>query len=470
METQPLSETQALSEATALRPHPAEVTHAAVVRLALPMTLAHLSTPLLGFVDAAVIGRLGQAHLLGAIAAAAVVFDFIFWGFGFLRMGTASLAAQSTGRGDVMESRAVLLRALIMAAVLGLTLIVLQAPIASVGFGLLKASEPVTEAARSYYDVRIWSAPFALANYALLGAFIGRGRTGIALGLQVLVNLSNMIFNIALVYGLSMGVRGSALGTLCAEILGVIAALLALSEIDRSWFSVDTVVLKNRARLVQMVSINGDLMIRTAALLFSYAFFTSQGARHGDVLLAANAVLMNLYLTGAYFLDGFATAAQQLCGQAFGAADGKRFRQAVRLTAIWSLGFSAALSVAALLGAPAFIDFVTTNEAVRQAAWSYIPYAALACFLGAPAFEFDGVFIGAAWTRDMRNMMLASLLFYLAIFWALRGLGNTGLWLSFLLFLTARGASQFWRYWYLVKATFPAASSVASSLPVPASR
>jgi MATE family multidrug resistance protein len=450
-----------MSETQALHSQPVEMTHAAVVRLALPMTLAHLSTPLLGFVDAAVIGRLGQAHLLGAIAAAAVIFDFIFWGFGFLRMGTASLAAQSTGRGDVMESRAVLLRALIMAIVLGLILIILRAPIASIGFSLLQASAPVTESARSYYDVRIWSAPFALANYALLGAFIGRGKTGLALGLQVLVNLSNMIFNIALVYGLSMGVRGSALGTLCAEILAVIGGLLALSAIDQSRFSVEAVVLRNRAHLIQMVSINRDLMIRTAALLFSYAFFTSQGARHGDVLLAANAVLMNLYLIGAYFLDGFATAAQQLCGQAFGAADGNRFRQAVRLTTIWSLGFSAGLSMIALLGAPAFIDFVSTNEAVRQAAWSYVPYAALACFLGAPAFEFDGVFIGAAWTRDMRNMMLASLAFYLAIFRALDGLGNAGLWLSFLLFLTARGASQFWRYRYLVKAAFPAGKSAA---------
>jgi MATE family multidrug resistance protein len=435
------------------------VTHSAIVRLALPMTLAHLSTPLLGFVDAAVIGRLGQAHLLGAVAAAAVVFDFIFWGFGFLRMGTASLTAQSIGRNDVAEGRAVLLRALITAAALGLILIVLQVPIALMGFGLLKASTPVTEAARSYYDIRIWSAPFALANYALLGAFIGRGKTAIALVLEVLLNLSNMIFNVALVYGLSMGVRGSALGTLCAEILGAIGGLLLLSHIDRSWFSIETAVLKNRARLMQMVSINRDLIIRTAALLFSYAFFTAQGARHGDVLLAANAVLMNLYLIGAYFLDGFATAAQQLCGQALGAGDGMRFRQTVRLTVIWCLGFSACLSVIALIGAPAFIDFVSTNDAVREAAWSYVPYAALACFLGAPAFAFDGVFIGAAWTGDMRNMMLASLAFYLAIFWGLSGLGNAGLWLSFLLFLMARGAGQFWRYRYLVKAAFPAAKS-----------
>jgi MATE family multidrug resistance protein len=228
-----------------------------------------------------------------------------------------------------------------------------------------------------------------------------------------------------------------------------------LWRLDRSWLYVEAAVLKSRARLFQMLSINRDLAIRTAALLVSYAFFTAQGARHGDVLLAANAVLMNLYLIGAYFLDGFATAAQLLCGQAFGAGDGVRFRQAVRVTMTWCLGFSACLSAVALAGAPAFIDFVSTNEAVREAAWLYIPYAALACFLGAPAFEFDGVFIGAAWTRDMRNMMLASLAFYFAIFWALSGLGNAGLWLSFLLFLMARGAGQFWRYGHLVKAAFP---------------
>jgi multidrug resistance protein, MATE family len=460
-----------VSKTKALHSQPADLTHSAVVRLALPMTLAHISTPLLGFVDATVIGRLGQAHLLGAIAAAAVIFDFIFWGFGFLRMGTASLTAQAIGRGDVVEGHAALLRALIMAAALGLTVIVLQVPIAWIGFGLLKASEPVTQAARSYYDIRIWSAPFALANYALLGAFIGRGKPGIALGLEILINLSNMALNVAFVYGLSMGVRGSACGTLCAEILGVIAGLVALSTIDRSWFSVEAVTLKDRARLIQMMSINRDLIIRTVALLLSYAFFTSQGARHGDVLLAANAVLMNLYLIGAYFLDGFATVAQMLCGQALGAADGARFRQAVRLTTIWCLSFSACLSAIAFLAAPAFIALVSTSEAVRQAASLYFPYAALASFLGALAFEFDGVFIGAAWTRDMRNLMLASLAFYLAIFWALSGLGNAGLWLSFLLFLLARGLSQLWRYRYLVKAAFSDAKSLANpSLPFPPRR
>jgi MATE family multidrug resistance protein len=440
------------------------INHAAVVRLALPMVLAHLSTPLLGFVDAAVIGRLGEAYLLGAIAAAAVIFDFTFWGFGFLRMGTASLTAQALGRDDAMEGHAILARALIMAAGLGLLLIVLQRPIAWIGFSLLGASAAVADAARSYFDIRIWSAPVALANYVLLGVFIGRGKTGVALGLQVLINLSNIVFNIVLVYGLSLGVRGSAIGTLLAEILGACGGFVTLTLFDRRWFVVNPKILKDRARLVQMMAINRDLMIRTAALLFSYAFFTAQGARGGDVVLAANAVLMNLYLIGAFFLDGFATAAQQLCGQAYGAGDGARFRAAVQLTMLWCLGFSACLSVAEFLGGHAFIAFVTTNEAVRETAWSYIAYAAAATFCGAVCFDFDGVFIGATWTRDMRNMMLLSMGLYLLSFVVLKPFGNAGLWLAILFFLSTRGATLYWRYRRLVREAFPDAQSNA---PVP---
>ncbi len=443
---------------------PLDINHAAVVRLALPMVLAHLSTPLLGFVDAAVIGRLGEAYLLGAIAAAAVVFDFTFWGFGFLRMGTASLTAQAIGRGDAHEGRAVLVRALIMAAVLGAAIILLQDAIAWVGFSLLDASGPVTGAARAYFDIRIWSAPVALANYALLGVFIGRGKTGIALGLQILINLSNIIFNIVLVYGLSLSVRGSALGTVLAEILGMSGGLITLTVLDRHWFAVEPKILKDRTQLFKLMAINRDIVIRTLARSFSYAFFTAQGARGGDVVLAANAVLMNLYLLAANFLDGFATAAQQLCGEAFGAGDGPRFRAAVRLTTIWCMTFAAFLSLCSYIGGHAFVTFVTTNEAVRAAAWTYMPFAASAAFCGAFAFELDGVFYGAIWTRDMRNVMLTSMALYLLSFVALKPFGNVGLWLSFLFFLTMRGVIQYWRYRHLVRVAFPAAQSLA---PVP---
>ncbi|WP_036260954.1 MATE family efflux transporter [Methylocapsa aurea] len=441
--------------------NPVEVSHSRVIRLALPMTLAHLSTPLLGVADAAIIGRLGEAHLLGAIAAAAVIFDFIFWSFGFLRMGTAGLTAQALGAGDRAEQRATFLRALIIGFCIGIGLICLQAAIAGAAFAALDASPEVTHAARLYFDVRIWSAPFVLVNYAVLGAITGRGRTDVALALQVGINLVNIAFNLAFVYGLGLGVQGSAAGTLLAEALGALAGFLVVRRIYGDLFPIDRGLIFEHEKLARMFAVNGDIMIRTMALLFAFAFFTAQGAKGGDATLAANAILLNLFLVAAYFLDGFATAAEQMCGQSFGARDGAGFAKAVRLTAFWCLAFSAAVSLAALAGGGAFIDFLTTSPEVRALAREYLLFAALTPLAGALAFEFDGVFIGATWTRDMRNMMLVSLALYIGGFFLLRPFGNAGLWSALLIFLLARGLTQAWRYRMLSAAAFPLAQSPA---------
>ena len=436
-----------------LRRKPIVVTHTTVVRLALPMTLANMSTPLLGFVDAAVIGRLGQPALLGAIAAAAVIFDFVFWGLGFLRLGTAGMTAQAVGAGDRDEERATLVRALLLAVALGLLVILLQKPIAAIAFAALGATPEVTAAARGYYDIRIWSAPFALVNYVVLGAVIGRGRTDIGLLLQVLINLGNIVLNVTLVAGLGLGVRGSATGTLVAEGLGAAAGLLVLLRLHGR-FAIDWRRAADRVALRRMLGVNRDIMIRSASLIFAFAFFTAQGARGGDVTLAANAVLMNLFLVSAFFLDGFATAAEQMCGQSVGAGDGAGFRRAVGLTSLWCVIFSGGVTCLAFAGGGLFVDVVSTSPAVREAARAFLPFAALTPLVGAMAFEFDGVFIGATWTRAMRDLMLASLAIYLALFFALRPFGNTGLWLALLGFLGARGALQGWRYGALTRATF----------------
>ncbi len=430
------------------------VTHATVIRLALPMTLANMSTPLLGFADAAVIGRLGDAALLGAIAAAAVVFDFIFWGFGFLRLGTAGLTAQAVGAGDLAAERATLLRALLLALGLGALVALLQKPIATAAFAALDATPAVTAAARSYYDIRVWAAPFTLVNYVVLGAVIGRGRTDVGLVLQVVINLSNVALNVALVAGFGLGVRGSAFGTLVAEAVGAAAGLAVLARLHGR-FRIDGAGLRDRAALARMLGVNRDIMIRSAALIFAFAFFTAQGARGGDVVLAANAVLMNLFLISAYFLDGFATAAEQMCGRSIGARDGAGFRRAVGITSLWCVVFSGAVTLLAYAGGGAFIDAVSTSPAVRAAARAFLPFAALTPICGAMAFEFDGVFVGATWTRDMRNLMLAALALYLGLFFALRPWGNAGLWTALLGFLAARGALQGWRYRALAAATFP---------------
>jgi len=429
------------------------------MRIALPMTLAHITTPLLGFADAAVIGRLGQAHLLGAINAGAILFDFIFWGFGFFRMATAGLTAQALGAGDPQEMRAVLMRSLFLAAALGMAIIVLQRLIATIAFAALGASPEVTEAARIYYDIRIWSAPFAFATYAILGALIGRGRTDLGLSLQIAINLVNIALNVLLVYGFGLGIFGSGLGTLIAEVAGTAAGIAVMFWLDPRFYDVPRALLFAREKLRRLTAINADIMVRTVALLFSFAYFTSLGARGGDVMLAANAILMNLFMIAAFFLDGFATAAEQMCGQSLGAHDEHGFRGIVRLTSFWCLGFSLFVALATFVGGRYFIDFISTNDAVRAYALAYLPYAALTPLLGALAFEFDGVYIGATWTREVRNLMLLALALYLAASFALRPLGNAGLWMALLLFLTARSIGQMWLYPGLVRRAFSTPSS-----------
>src|SRR5262245_18515233 len=253
-----------------------EVTHARVFAIAGPAMLANLTTPLLGIVGTAVIGRLGEAHLLGAVAMSALEMDCIFWVFGFLRMGTVALTAQALGSGDTVEQRAVLARALLIAAAIGMTLIVVQAPLAAVTYRLMGGSDAVTEAAKAYFFVRIWSAPFALASYAVLGWLVGLARTGIALALQIAINLLNMAATAALVLGLDLGVAGAALGAVIAETAGFAAGLAAIHGLGA--FKGPAGAVFDRARLRRLFAINRDIMIRTTALIAAFFFFTAQGA------------------------------------------------------------------------------------------------------------------------------------------------------------------------------------------------
>ncbi|HWG04784.1 MAG TPA: MATE family efflux transporter, partial [Beijerinckiaceae bacterium] len=282
--------------------------------------------------------------------------------------------------------------------------------------------------------------------------------------------LINIVLNIGLVYGMALGVRGSAIGTLISEILGAGAGFFMMRHLDASALAFDWRHVFQRVALLRMAGVNRDIMIRTAALMVAFAFFTGEGARGGDVMLAANATLMNLFMFSAFFLDGFATAAEQLCGQSIGAGDAVGFREAVRLTSLWSLVFAAAVSLLAFAFGRWFIDFVTTNADVRVYARSFLSFAALTPLCGALAFQFDGVFIGATWTRDMRNLMLAALAIYFATFYALRGFGNAGLWTALLAFLLARGLLQLWRYPMLARSAFPAAQSSAATPVASATR
>jgi multidrug resistance protein, MATE family len=435
---------------------PVEITHRRVLGIAVPMMLANVSTPMLGIADTAVIGQLGVAHLLAGVALGAVIFDFVFWPFAFLRMGTTGLTAQAVGAGDGPEERAALFRALLLALVCGLVIVALQAPIAWAAFGLIEGSAATEAAAKSYFDIRVWSAPVTFANFAILGWFLGRGQAGIGLLLTVFLNGVNIACNLVFVLGLGWGVEGTAAGTIVGEAATLVLGIVLVLRTLRPWPGIDRAVVLDRTKLVATMVLNRDVFVRTLALIFVFTFFAAQGARSGDAILAANAVLHNLALTGAYLLDGFATAAEQLGGVAVGARDRRAFDRATWLSSLWAVGISLVLSLGFLAGGDALIDAMTKSSEVRETAREFLPYAAAIPVVGAMAYIFDGIYIGATWSVAMRNLIVAAVAVFL-LAWAILmpAFGNHGLWAALLLFLGARVVGQGVLYRHLRRRTFP---------------
>ena len=427
---------------------------ARVWRLVIPIVLSNLSTPLIGAVDTAVIGRLPDPAYIGGVAIGALIFSFLYWGFGFLRMGTTGFAAQAHGAGDRAELRATLLRPLILAAGLGGLLILLQTPLALAAFSLLTASDQVEALAHAYYEVRIWSAPAALANYALVGWLLGTQRAQTALVLQLVLNGANVAFDLLFVIGFGWGIVGVALASVLAEYgaaaLGLAVAFRILVRTGGDGMGLDPAGregrtqarLWRRERLVALFRVNGDIFVRTICLIFAFGYFTAQGARMGDVPLAANAILMHLQQFISYGLDGFAHAAEILTGGAVGARSRQAFRSAAQASTIWALGAAAAMAgVYALLG-PGIVGLFTGIDEVRQAAMLYLPWLVLSPLVSVWSFQLDGIFIGATRTAEMRNAMIFSLAVFLLACWVLIPLlGNHGLWLAFTLFMLVRAMS-----------------------------
>jgi multidrug resistance protein, MATE family len=385
---------------------------------------------------------------------ASVLFDCMFWLFGFLRMSTVAFTAQSLGAGETSEIRAILLRGLIVAALVGAALIALQIPLATILLNAMGGSDGVTRAAKTYFVIRIWSSPLALGNYVMLGWLIGQARAKLALGMQISINLINVAATVVLVLVFDFGIAGAAIAALIAEAAGLLLGLLIARHLSKGQFAASRALLFDRAKLMRMLAVNRDIMIRTASLIAAFLFFTAQGARAGDVTLAANAVLNNFLLVGAFFLDGLATAAEQLCGRAYGARDKTAFAGAVKLVMMWGFGFALAVAACFLLFGPAFIDIMTASVEVRRIARDYLPFVIFAPLLGVFAFAFDGIYIGATWARDMRNLMLASLLIFLTAWLALRSFGNAGLWGALLVHYAARGGLEALRYPALLRRSF----------------
>ena len=403
--------------------------------------------PLLGLVDTAVIGNTGTVIGLGAIALGALVFSFVYWSFGFLRMGTTGFTAQASGAGDEAEVRATLGRALLLAVGIGVVLVVLQAPIAWVALELLGASEEVEALTREYFDIRIWGAPATLATFAILGSFVGLGRTGHLLRTQLLLNGLNIVLDIVFAGILGWGVRGIALGTAIAEwttlgyALVLVRAVLREGHTDAEPFW-PWARIRDRAKALHTLGANADIMARTLFLLLGFAWFTDRGAQFGDVILAANHVLLQLITLSAYLLDGYAHATEVLVGRAVGTRRRSAFDAAIRsathLAAVSAVGLSVAI---ALFGPPA-ITLLTDLEEVRLTALDFLPYAAVYVLVSFAAFQLDGIFIGATRTRAMRNASIASFAaFLVASLWLMPRAENVGLWAAFVFYVIARAVS-----------------------------
>jgi putative MATE family efflux protein len=433
-----------------------------VLAIAVPMTLAYLTTPLIGLVDTAVVGHLGDAALLGGLAAGAIIFDIVFSTFNFLRSGTTGLVAQAFGRGDAAEEQAVLLRAITVALVTGITLALL-APLLSLGGAWFMGAEPrVLAAMDTYVRIRLLGAPFALANYAVLGYVLGRGEGRLGLLLQLMLNGANIALAIFLGLYLGWGVAGVAWGAVLGEAIGLAIGIALLAR----RFGIASRPSRQRVfdppAMLAMVTLNRDIMIRSFVLLAAFALFTRQGAQFGTLTLAANAVLMNFFLVGGYFLDGFASAAEQLAGRAIGAGSGRAFNRAIRITTVWGFALSGLATALFLVFGRNLVAVVTTAEDVRAATVAFIPWAAFTAMSGVLAFQMDGVFIGATWSRDMRNMMLLSFAAYLAALYTLSpAFGNHGLWASRHVFLLVRGFSLLSRLRIRLRQAFPAEASVS---------
>ncbi len=419
---------------------PIEITHRRVWRLAAPVVLSNLSIPLLGAVDTAVMGHLPDPAYIGGVALGAVIFSYIYWGFGFLRMGTTGLVAQAFGARDGDEVRAALARAWLVALAIGTAVLALQWPIERAAFAALEASAGVEDLARAYYGIRVWGAPAALMNYVALGWLFGMQRMGLALVLTVFLNGLNIVLDLVFVVGLGWGIEGVAWATLAAEWsaagLGLVLVGRATTRVAGAWRLARVL---DRARLLALVKVNADIFVRTLCLITAFAWFTVEGARMGDVTLAANAVLLIFQTFMAYGLDGFAHAAEALVGGAVGAGDRRAFRRAVVVSSQWAAGLAGAFALAYLGLGELVIRALTGIGEVREAASRYLPWAVAAPLISVWSFQLDGVFIGATRTAEMRNGMLLSLLAFGAGVWLLvPALGNHGLWLAFMIFMVVR--------------------------------
>jgi len=417
-----------------------QITHRSIWALAGPIIISNLSIPLVGAVDTAVVGHLPEPQSIGAVALGALIFSFLFWGFGFLKMGTTGFIAQAYGANNQKLLSETLSRVILLALGFGVLTILFSYPLIQLAFYLLDGSEQVESLASKYAYIRIWSAPATLCTYVFTGVFIGMHNTRKVLILLLVLNLSNILLDIIFVMGFKMGVEGVALATLIAEYTAAACGFYLLrDQIKTALNQFNWSKILERNAIMVLMKANSDIFIRTLCLVFSFSYFTAQSAKMGEVILASNAILLHLQSIMAYGLDGFAHAAEALTGSAYGAKKREEFKRAVKLTSLWAFIIAVFISLIYLLFGNYILSFFTSIDAVLVSAKTYLPWMIITPIVSIWSFQLDGIFIGASYTKEMRNAMIVSMLIYLALLQILiPQWGNHGLFLGLSLFMIIR--------------------------------
>lgn len=428
-----------------------------IVKLALPIILANAAVPLLGIADTAAIGQTGTAADLGAIALATLIFNFVYWGFGFLRMGTTGFIAQAIGAKNLEETHALLFRSILLGLIIGILLVCIQKLIGEFAIHLLNGSEEVKILVREYFYIRIWGAPATLITFGLIGALIGAGWTKQLLIVQLFLNGLNIALNLLFVLGFSMGIGGIATGTIIAEWITLFFAFyilikkLKINNWVKRYKELSTQIY-NQKKILNLIQVNTNIMIRTLALLCGFAWFANQGATFGDTTLAANHVLLQFVSLSAFFLDGYANVVEMLTGKAYGSMNVLIFRREVKDSTILALITALLLAGGIYTFGYPLVALLSKDIAVQQIASAHIIYAAIYIACSFAAFQLDGVFIGVTKTKEMRNATLAALLIFLAFAYVLVPLyHNNGLWLSFIIYVVARAIMLAYYYPKILK-------------------
>lgn len=421
-----------------------------ILSIALPSIVANITVPLLGLVDMAVSGHLGNAVYIGAVAVGSMIFNVVYWVFGFLRMGTSGMTSQALGRRDMNDVATTLARSIVVAMAVAAFIIILQKPLGSVALALVGASAEINTEAWHYFRICVWGAPAMLCLYSLTGWYIGMQNTRLPMFISIMQNVVNIVASCTFVYGFGMKVEGIALGTLVAQYAGLLVSitLWATTYGKRILRHVQWQRIMEGTAMGHFFSVNRDIFLRTLCLVAVNFYFLSAGAAQGAVVLAVNTLLMQLFTLYSYVMDGFAFAGEALCGKHYGAGNHVEFSRTVRRLFGWGFALTVAYTMVYAVGGTGFLRLLTDDIEVVAASAEYAPWAVLIPICGLAAFIWDGVFIGTTNTRGMFAATAAAMLVFFGVYLSLRSeWQNHALWLAFLAFLLTRGAVQSCIYW-----------------------